>query len=79
MAGVPKCASCRAGENDVEADVFVVGKVPRDRFTDSCSTLPYRAWLCVDHWDMLVDDGAELRVQRSLTPYVVAGAERSTR
>ena len=82
MSATKICCSCRAGENDYEADVYVTGKVP-----DGCwpyrsvdanlldrDSHPFRGWLCADHWGMMVEDGAELVVRRSLNDRIKVGA-----
>ena len=51
------CASCRNGEIKNEADYMVKGKVwGTDRM------VPYRAYICKEHMEMLFDDGAELEI-----------------
>ena len=47
------CASCRNGENKIEADYLVSGRV---------DGMPYRAYLCREHLEMFYDDGAELKI-----------------
>ncbi len=53
------CASCRAGENKVEADYMVKG-IRCDRWGED--RMPYRAYLCDEHLTMMLDDGAELDI-----------------
>jgi hypothetical protein len=50
------CASCKRGENKVGADVFVSGRI---RSRDSDKMMPYRAYLCDDHLQLLKDDGRD--------------------
>jgi len=57
MEKVRYCAQCRSGEKRVPADVLVKGQVV---FIDR--PVPYQAWLCNDHFEMLVEDGNELKV-----------------
>ena len=57
------CASCRNGEIKREADCFVQGKVHTDK--DEYMH-PYKAYLCNDHIDMMLDDGAIFNVERKL-------------
>lgn len=47
------CASCRRGENKVEADYLVKGR----RYVDDTRSTPYRAYLCGDHLDIMLEDG----------------------
>ena len=57
------CASCRSNEGEpIEAEWFVKGRIPTgDRW------MPYQAYLCDCHVEVLLDDGAEFTVQRELT------------
>jgi len=66
------CASCRAGVSDLddpddfkpaEADYYVQGKV-YSNYSDRM--IPYRAYLCAGHMEMMLQDGAEFPVQRKL-------------
>jgi len=57
------CASCRNGENEVPADFEVKGRT--FRFTEG--GLPYHAFLCEDHFNMMLEDGDELEVIRCLS------------
>lgn len=53
--GYHMCSSCEAGEiMDEPADVKVHGTYGDGR--------PCRAWLCIDHFDMIMTDGAKVRV-----------------
>lgn len=52
------CASCRAGEVQQEADYLVIGRTYRYKDTGT----PYRAYLCKEHYEMMLDDGDELRI-----------------
>jgi hypothetical protein len=46
------CASCKRGEITAPADVYVQGTIVRnDR------KIPYRAYLCNEHLDLMHDDG----------------------
>lgn len=47
------CASCRRGENKVEADHFIKGT----RVTGDGRKVPYRGYLCEDHLEIMVEDG----------------------
>jgi hypothetical protein len=47
-----KCISCFHGEIDQNADLRVKGRN---------NGVPYRGWLCIDHYNMMLDDGAEIR------------------
>ena len=57
------CAQCRAGENKESATVYVEGKI-QSSYSDRM--IPYKAYLCDDHLELLVTDGAEFRVQRKI-------------
>ena len=48
------CASCRQGENKVQADAYVVGKLLD-------TGRPYRAFLCEDHITYM--DGWDLEIE----------------
>ena len=58
MKAVHLCNSCKAGGVKVPADVYVTGKVPGERKYWK----PYRGYLCLEHLDMLLTDGAELKI-----------------
>lgn len=51
------CSSCKAGEVKELADYLVQGKIQGDY-----KMMPYKAYICEDHYQMLLDDGAELRI-----------------
>jgi len=59
------CASCRNGENEVPADFEVKGRT--FRYGDGKTSLPYHAFLCEDHFNMMLEDGDELEVVRRLS------------
>lgn len=52
------CGSCRRGENTVPADWYVTGTM-----IDGHDVRPYRAYLCHDHLDMMIDDGLDVKTQ----------------
>jgi hypothetical protein len=52
------CCSCRNGGIDREADVYVTGTVVD---AESYRRRPFQGYLCHDHADMLLDDGAKLK------------------
>ena len=55
---IKKCASCKRGGTDIEADYLVKGKV----WINNERMMPYRAYLCEEHLDMMEDDDAELEI-----------------
>jgi hypothetical protein len=56
-SGMEYCASCRNGEIKEEADYKVKGKVwGNDRM------IPYSAYICKDHFNMKLEDYAELTI-----------------
>ncbi len=63
LSKIKICSSCKAGEiYDVPADCYVKGKRwPVNNFAEKM--IPYRAYLCKDHLEMLLDDGAVLTIQ----------------
>jgi len=60
------CAHCKNGDIKREADYFIKGKVWRDNER----TIPYKAYICKDHYEMLCDDDAELRIEEYISPSV---------
>lgn len=53
-----KCSHCARGERDTDADMLVCG---------SCNGRPVRAWVCMEHFDMLGDDGADVRIVEAVS------------
>ena len=62
------CASCRNGENEVEADYLVKGR----HWVDDDRSVPYRAYLCKEHLEMMLEDGDDL----DIVEYVGEALER---
>jgi hypothetical protein len=61
------CSHCRSCERREEADLSVRGfSIGRDG-----RRIPYRAYLCEDHHDMLIDDGYELRTVEYLSEHAI--------
>ena len=59
------CAHCKNGERIIEADYRVKGKYYNETYNRE---LPYNAYICTEHYDMMVSDGAQLKI----TEYVNA-------
>lgn len=66
------CAQCKAGDSEAareegimpaEADCYVEGKIVNNSFSGH-EFIPYRGYLCDDHLDMLLSDGAELKATK---------------
>jgi hypothetical protein len=57
QARIRPCCSCRNGGIDREADVYVTGTIVD---TETRRRRPFRGYVCHDHADMLIDDGAKL-------------------
>jgi len=53
------CISCKHGEIEREADYKVQGTIYNDYLDKN---MPYKAYLCKDHLEMMLQDGAELEV-----------------
>ena len=51
------CSQCKAGEIKKPADYFVKGIIQGDY-----KMIPYRAYICSDHLQMLEDDEAQLKI-----------------
>lgn len=58
MKNTKWCASCRSGEIKQEADYYVQGYY----YCDNDRKIPYQAYICDEHYTMMTDDGAELRI-----------------
>ncbi len=52
------CSQCKSGENTIDADYLVKGKI----YSSSGRSIPYRAYLCREHLDMLRSDDADLTI-----------------
>ena len=52
----PKCSSCRNGELDRDADVLVSGSLMTGDYGQEPVWMPYRAYLCDDHYELMVSD-----------------------
>jgi len=52
------CAECRKGEMKNRANFYVTGT----RWIDNERKRPYRAYLCEEHYIMLLDDGDDVKI-----------------
>lgn len=57
---IKTCSQCRAGEVSMPADYYVQGTI----FVDTCTNpVPYKAYICQEHYELLVSDGANLKIK----------------
>ena len=59
------CASCRRGENRVEADFLIQGR----KHVDDTRTVPFKSYMCEEHVEAMVVDGdlVDYRVVETLS------------
>jgi hypothetical protein len=61
------CASCRRGEKATPADVYAKGIIPGLTCDGREVNVPYRGYLCLDHFHQLEMDDAKLEIKMALS------------
>jgi hypothetical protein len=58
MNDIKKCSQCKSGGIDYDADYMVKGFI----WSDNGKKIPYCANICKEHYRLLMEEGAELKI-----------------